>query len=80
MLRFRCPVISLRGAARGTSAEFSRFLSIALGSRAEVDTQLDLCANYLGLIQDESICEVMEKVDRVGRMITALRRSLKSSK
>lgn len=68
------------GAARSTSSEFNQFLSIAQGSLAELDTQLDLCANYLHLIDNEDVHELMEKVERVGRMITALRRSLKTRK
>ncbi len=68
------------GAARSTPAEFHQFLSIAQGSLAELDTQLDLCANYLGLIGQEDIGKLLEKVERVGQMLTALRRSLKSPK
>lgn len=68
------------GAARNTPSEFSQFLSIAQGSLAEMDTQLDLCANYLNLVQPEDIHKLLDKVERVGRMITALRRSLKTPK
>ena len=68
------------GAARSTSSEFNQFLSIAQGSLAELDTQLDLCTNSLHLLDDQDVDKLMEKVERVGQMITALRRSLKTSR
>ena len=66
------------GAARGTSKEFSHFLSVAQGSLAELDTQLELCSNHLGLLDRADVKPVAEKAIRVGQMITALRRSLRS--
>ncbi len=68
------------GAARGTSKEFAHFLSVAQGSLAELDSQLELCSAYLGLIDREEAAKVLEKAARVGRMITALRRSLEHRK
>lgn len=64
------------GAARGSSREFAHFLSVAQGSLAELDTQLELCAEYLGLLGRETVAPVVQKAVRVGQMITALRRSL----
>jgi four helix bundle protein len=34
------------GAARNTKKEFNQFLTIAQGSLAELDTQLELCSDY----------------------------------
>uniref|UniRef100_A0A832EKX8 Four helix bundle protein n=1 Tax=Desulfacinum infernum TaxID=35837 RepID=A0A832EKX8_9BACT len=64
------------GAGRNSLAEFRQFLSIAQGSLAELDTQLELCGKYLGLLDMEAVSEVREKIERIGCMITALRRSL----
>jgi len=64
------------GAGRNSLLEFRQFLSIAQGSLAELDTQLELCGRYLGLLDEEIIGEVQQKIERIGRMITALRRSL----
>ncbi|WP_025321607.1 four helix bundle protein [Deferrisoma camini] len=49
------------GAARGTVREFAHFLSVAQGSLAELDTQLELCSAYLGLIDREEATKVLEK-------------------
>lgn len=68
------------GAGRNSLAEFSQFLSIAQGSLAELDTQLELCGKYLGFLDEQSVTELQEKVERISRMITALRRSLKTKK
>jgi len=68
------------GAARGTVKAYAHFLSVAQGSLAELDTQLELCSAYLGLIDREEAAKVLEKAARVGRMITALRRSLEHRK
>jgi len=64
------------GAARGTTKEFKYFLSIAQGSLAELDTQLELCSDYLGFLERAEVEPVVEKAARIGKMITALRRSL----
>ncbi len=68
------------GAGRNSVAEFSHFLSIAQGSLAELDTQLELCGKYLGFLDEKSVTELQEKVEPISRMITALRRSLKNTK
>jgi len=68
------------GAARGTVGEFMQFLNIAQGSLAELDTQLDLCAHHLRLVSAEDVDPALEKIERIGQMITALRRSLKQRK
>lgn len=66
-------------AARGTSKEFAHFLSVAQGSLAELDTQLELCSVHLGLLDRMDVEPVAEKTVRVGQMIAALRRPLRST-
>ncbi len=67
------------GAGRNSRAEFKQFLSIAQGSLAELDTQLELCGK-LSLLDQKSVTNLQEKIERISRMITALRRSLKPDK
>ncbi|MDT0645923.1 four helix bundle protein [Zunongwangia sp. F260] len=62
------------GAARGSKKDFSRFLYIALGSLAEVETQLEI-AERLDFIMKNS--EVEEKIIYIRRMILKLIQSLK---
>lgn len=57
------------GAARDSSRDFARFLSIARGSLAELDSQV-LLALRLNLIRDAAHVEA--QIERVGRMLTGL--------
>lgn len=66
------------GAARNSKAEFSQFLGIAQGSLAELDTQFILCAAYLDLLSHEQVRPILEKNERLSRMLTALKRSLRT--
>ena len=61
------------GAARGSKKEFAHFVSIALGSLAEVETQIDL-AIRLHLTTDDA--EFNEQLAAVRQPLIALRRSL----
>ncbi|SHG03334.1 four helix bundle protein [Desulfacinum infernum DSM 9756] len=65
------------GAARNSTAEFIQFLGVARGSLAELDTQLQLCSRYLGLLSPEHVETALELVERISKMINALRRTLK---
>jgi four helix bundle protein len=67
------------GAARNSKKEFNQFLSIALGSLSELDTQVELCVNYLNLLKDDDISEINEKLEQIGKMISGLKRSLKTT-
>ncbi|MDX1718643.1 MAG: four helix bundle protein [Salegentibacter mishustinae] len=62
------------GAARSSKKEFIRFLYIALGSVAEIETQLEI-AYRLKFIKDTP--EVVEKIIYIRRMILKLIQSLK---
>ena len=63
------------GAGRNSTKELVQFLGIASGSLAEVDTQLEI-AMRLGYLDGSS--DVFGQVSRVGQLLVALRRSLKS--
>ncbi len=63
------------GAGRNSKNEFKHFLSIALGSSYELETQLIL-ANRFNYILKEKLEEALVKLDEVQRMITGLQKSL----
>lgn len=62
------------GAGRNSSGEFLQFLGVASGSLAELETQLQLAIRlgYLG-VGAASIAQL----DKVGRLLNGLRRSLR---
>jgi four helix bundle protein len=62
------------GAARNSTRELLQFLGYANGSRAETDSQLEI-AVQLGFLRADS--EVFRQLDRVGQLVTALRRSVR---
>jgi four helix bundle protein len=61
------------GSARNTMGELVQFLGIARGSLAELETQL-VVATRLGLL-NEAVSSI-KQVDRVGRLLSALLKSL----
>ena len=61
------------GCARFSSKETVRFLDIALGSLAEVDTQL-IIARELGYLQSND--EVLELLGKVNALLIGLRKSV----
>ena len=61
------------GAARKSTAEFSQFVSIALGSAAEVETHLEISRRLaFNANTDSAFADVRELI----RMLSALRQSL----
>ena len=66
------------GQSRNSAKEFIRFLSMARGSLAELETQLLLCVG-LGYLQETMLTDVFNNVSSVGRMIKALMNSLEPS-
>ena len=62
------------GAARGSSAEFARFLIIARASLSELETQL-LIAKELGYYHDN---KVLEQIDKVFALIGGLIKKVRS--
>ena len=63
------------GQQRTSTREFLRFLSIARGSNAELQTQLVLACK-LGYFQSEQIRETMNLTREISKMINALMISL----
>jgi four helix bundle protein len=63
------------GQARKSTAEFRNFLSIAQGSRAEVETQT-LIAQRLGYVTSQQIQEIMNLLDEISRMLNSLQSKL----
>jgi four helix bundle protein len=63
------------GSARSSTKELLHFLSIATGSLAELDTQLEL-ASRLKYCND--ISALLSRVDEVSALILALMKSLKT--
>lgn len=63
------------GHARSSTREFLKFISIAHGSLAELETQL-LLLPRLGLLAEEHIEAALHQADRVGRMLRRLSQAL----
>ena len=63
------------GHARRSDAAYLNHIRIALGSQAELGTQIEAAAR-LGFLSTESATALLAEVDRVRRMLHGLRRSL----
>ncbi|MBQ9487934.1 MAG: four helix bundle protein [Selenomonadaceae bacterium] len=59
------------GQGRNSTAEFVRFLNIARGSCAELDTQLEVCIR-LEYVNKSDISKVIELCQIVGKMLSAM--------
>ncbi|MBW8303446.1 MAG: four helix bundle protein [Brevundimonas sp.] len=59
------------GCARRSTAEFVRFLSIARGSLAEVETQI-IIATRLSYLDQTSQTSLLEAADEISRMLAGL--------
>ena len=64
------------GFRRYHSREYRQFLYIALGSAAELETQL-IISNELGFIPGDKLNSILEKIDHISKMITSLINKLK---
>lgn len=65
------------GCSRESSPAFKQFLSIALGSAYELETQL-IISNKLNYLQEESYSVLHSKLVEVQKMTTGLMNSLES--
>lgn len=65
------------GAAQGSRAEYIRFLDIARGSLAELETQVYICLD-LQILDNGAQLEAL--VGEVGRLLTALARRLRENR
>ncbi len=63
------------GNARHSSGEYRRFLAIALGSTAELETQIEL-GRRLGLARDGDAARLSQHCQEVGKMLNGLRLSI----
>ena len=59
------------GNGRASTREYARFLSIARGSKSEVETQLLLCVN-LGYLQQEEVEEALNLCVEISKMLNAM--------
>ncbi len=65
------------GHARLSTREYLRYLSITLGSLAELETQL-LISSELGYAPRDTIKGLLETTDRLGKQIRSLTKSLQA--
>ena len=61
------------GYGRNSSKEFSHFISIAKGSKSELETQLLLCVK-IDYLKESDIQNVMYLIDQVGKMLYSLQK------
>ena len=66
------------GCSRNTNGEFIHFIGIARGSAGELKTQL-LLACGLGFLNQPGAAHITERIDVVGRMLSALKNSLQKT-
>ena len=65
------------GHARDSTKEFLRFISVAMGSLAELETQLTL-SNRLRYLEQEKFENLIERTSMIGRMLRGLQSSLRA--
>jgi len=65
------------GQGRMSSRDYLHFLSVARGSKAEVDTQL-LLAQRLGYVTEEDTQKAFQLLDDTGRLLNGTIRSIRA--
>ncbi len=63
------------GYGRGSRVDYARFVKLARGSAAELETQI-LLAESLAMLRYEDCAELLDLIIRVRKMLSALIRSL----
>jgi four helix bundle protein len=63
------------GAGRNSAKEFSQFLSIALGSAFELETQLYLAETF-GFIDSSELTKLISHLDQIQKMINSFKKTL----
>ncbi len=63
------------GASRKSNKDFSRFLSMSLGSCYEIETQL-LISNDLGFLSKENLSQLQKKLDQIIKMMSKFNSTL----
>jgi four helix bundle protein len=71
------PTNIAEGRQRSSTKDFLRFLSIAAGSLAELETLIEL-AGRLYQLQSDQVNELASEADEVGRMLRALQQRLEA--
>ena len=66
------------GNSRDSEKDFCRFLAIAQGSNAEIETQLLICAQ-LGYIKDEELQYALAVSEEIAKMLRSLIIKLKAN-
>jgi four helix bundle protein len=64
------------GQGRNSFKEFKQFLGIALGSLAELETQL-IISHEIGYLNQEDLSKLLASLDDIRKMVKALANSLK---
>ena len=64
------------GHARDSTREYLRFISIAMGSLAELETQL-LLSEKLSYLRPTGLQDLLAQADEIGRMLRGLQKTLK---
>ncbi len=67
------PANIAEGAGRFSKKEFAHFLSNSQGSASELETELEI-AYRLGYLNQENFSLLLAQLERIGRLITGLRR------
>jgi four helix bundle protein len=67
-----------KGSSRNSEVEFKRFLEIAIGSLFEVETQL-IIIQELNLIDSKELIIIFELIEKEGKMINGLIKTIKNS-
>lgn len=66
------------GEGRKSKNEFAHFASIAMGSKAELETQVILCER-IGLCSDTESQNLLSMLDEIGKMLASLKTRLSCS-
>jgi len=66
------------GKERQSDRDFARFIAIALGSLAELETQL-VIASRLGYLDEADWQEATAQADEIGKMLRSLHKTLSST-
>ena len=66
------------GKERQSDRDFARFIAIALGSLAELETQL-LIAQKLGYLNEDDWQETTAQADEIGKMLRSLHKTLSTA-
>jgi len=67
------------GCARNGVKEFAQFVAIALGSTAELKTQL-IIAGRIGLVETEKLRKTLEEASIIEKMLVNLRKNIANTK